>query len=165
MPLSSNLSLAINWNHTSALDLSTVTDNATVDYGDSLASGTGLDQCDLKFHDRRTLSATTEELDLAGSLTDAFGQTITFAKVKGILIHNRNTTAGQTLIIGGAAANAFPLFTDVTDKYTLGPDGKFLAWEPSLAGKAVTAGTGDKLKLDAGANTVTYDIVIFGTSA
>jgi hypothetical protein len=164
MPLTSNMELMLRWTHTSALDLSTVSDVAAYSVIDELASGTGLDQADRIWHDRRTLAAAAEDLDLAGSLTNAFGVTATFAKVKGLLIKNRNTTAGHVLSIGGDAAS-LALFTAVNDIYPLGPDGVFFIWEPSAAGKAVTAGTGDLLQIDAGANTISYDIIVIGTSA
>lgn len=165
MALTMTLQAILNWTNTSVLDLSTVTDSANVTLSDSWTSGTAIDQADKIFHDRRSLAATSEGLDLAGSLTDAFGATITFARIKGLLIKNRETTVGYTLTVGGAAANQFPLFSDVTDKIAIGPDGFFFYWDPSAAGKVVTAGTGDQLKIDAGANTVAYDIVIIGASA
>ena len=165
MALSVNLNAILSWSYTNALDLSTVTDAAQISVSDTLASGTGLDQADQIWHDRRTLAATSENLDLAGSLTNAFGATLTFARIKGILIKNRTATAGFNLTVGGAAANQFPLFSDVSDKLPIGPDGFFFYWDPSAAGKVVTAGTGDQLKIDAGANTVEYDIVLIGASA
>lgn len=166
MALTTYLDLAMRWTKTNALDLTTATENPRLDYSDSLTDGTGaVDTADLVFSDRRTLAGTTENLDLAGSLTDAFGQTITFARIKMIFIHNRNTSVGHTLTIGGAASNAFVLFSDTTDKYPIGPNGMMLLWEPSAAAKAVTASTGDILKIDAGANTIVYDIIIVGSSA
>ncbi len=143
-------------------DFSVLRDVPKLDLTKSFADGTGVDQIKAIWTDQRTLAATTETLDLAGGLTDRFGGTITFTKIKYILVHNRNTTAGHTLKIGGNASNAFLLFTDATDKYTLGPGGTFCVIEPSAAGLAVTAATGDILKFDAGANTIVYDIMIAG---
>ena len=111
------------------------------------------------------MAATVENLDLAGGLTDAFGVTLTFAKIKAIAIHNLSVTPGEVLKIGGHASAAFPLFDNATDIYPLGPNGIFFIWEPSLAGKVVTATTADLLKIDSGAATIQYDIVIIGTSA
>lgn len=163
--LSATLSFILNWTFTNALDLSTTSDSARLNKGDTLANGTGLDQADQLWHDTRSLAATTENLDLAGGITNAFGTTVTFARVKGILIHNKNTTAGHTLTIGGASSAAFVLFVDTSDKYAIGPNGVFFAWEPSAAGKVVTATTADILKMDAGANTIAYDIWIIGATA
>lgn len=169
MSLATYLDLQFRWLKSTSLDLVAAQEQPTggrVDWADTLSDGTGaIDTADLVWSDRRSLASTTENLDLAGSLTDSFGATITFARIKMIAIHNRNTSVGHTLTVGGAASNAFPLFADTTDKYAIGPDGVFLIWEPSAAAKAVTASTGDILKIDAGSNTISYDIIIIGSSA
>jgi hypothetical protein len=73
-----------------------------------LSYGAGYGKADISFSDDRALSASTSEnLDMAGALTDAFGQTINAAaKVKAIMIDNLESSVG-TLTIGGAASNTF----------------------------------------------------------
>ena len=165
MSLVTSLDLALRGDYQSALDLVTVKAPLALAKSDTLTDGTGaIDTADLMWSDTRTLATTSEELDLAGSLTNAFGATLTFARIKCILIHNKSTTVGQTITVGGAASNAFVLFSDTTDKYVIGPNGIFMIWEPSAAAKAVTASTGDKLKIESSAS-ITYDIVIVGSSA
>ena len=160
--LAVTLNMILSSVHTNAFDLSTPSENLRLDLTDTLANGTSADQANEMWHDRRSLAATTESIDLAGSLTNIFGETLTFTSIVALIIHNRNTTVGHTLTIGGAAANAFTLFADTSDKYVLGPNGVFMVWEPSAAGKTVTAATGDILKMDAGANTISYDIIVIG---
>ncbi len=163
--LETTLTLLMTWDFTNALDLSTPRDKNTLTCSDSLGQGTGSAQADLVWHDERTLTGTSESLDLAGSLTNAWGSTVTFAKVKGILIHNTNTTTLKVLAIGGAVATQFVNWVaNSSDIVNIGPDGLFLLWSP-VDGYAVGAGASDILKIDAGANTITYDIVIVGTSA
>lgn len=133
-----------------------------------LADGTGANQADLVYSGTRTLSASgSEELDLAGGLEDAFGATLTFAKIKGILI---KAASGNTnnVVVGGAASNAFQgPFGATNDTIAVKPGGQFLISAPNAAGWPVTAGTGDLLKIanSSGTTGVTYDIVIIGTSA
>jgi len=166
MSLVTNLSFRLGFNFEGTVGGVTGQFQPEFNVTDQLTSGTGLDEADvLWFAKARSLAATTEELDLAGSLSDAYGSTVTAAKVKGLFIKNNSTTAGETLKIGGAAANAFLLFDNATDIYELGPNGIFFVWEPSLAGLPVTASTGDLLKMDSGASTLTYDIAVWGTSA
>ena len=166
MPLTTNLELKLSINHTVSKDLSTPEDKFQQSVVDVLSSGTGLDNADLVFHDSRTLAATSEDLDLAASLSDSFGNTLTFVKVKGIFIKNTSTTAGDILSVGGAAANQFINWVgNSSDIINIGPDGVLFLWDPSLAAYAVTAGTGDLLKIDAGGNTITYEIIIIGTDA
>lgn len=164
--LAAYVDLVVRGAYANAQDLGgTPTWSFSIDKGDSLSNGTGaVDTGDLFWTDTRTLAATTENLDLAGGLTNAFGATLTFARIKGLLIHNKSTTAGHTLTVGGAASNAFVLFSDTTDKYPIGPNGLFFIWEPSAAAKAVTASTGDILKIES-SHSFDYDIVILGASA
>ena len=136
-----------------------------INYAIEFTNGTTDGKIDKIWYDTsRVLAATSEEIDLAGSLTGPDGATVTFAKVRGILVINTSTTSGQTLKIGGAAANAFPLFDNATDIYSLDPDSCFFVTS-KIDGKTVTAGTGDLLKIDAGAATITYHIAVLGTSA
>jgi hypothetical protein len=137
----------------------------TVSGSAELLPGTGENQGDEAWLDiDRVLTATSEELDLAGGLTDLNGNAITFTKIKELLIVNKNTTSGELLKVGGAAANAFLLFDDATDIESIDPGG-FLHISSPVDGKTVTAGTGDKLKIDAGANTITFNIILTGVSA
>lgn len=140
----------------------------TLSLNDSLATGVVLDTADKLWVSQATaLSGSgTNNHDFAGTLTDAFGDTLTFVKIKGVYFHNLSTTAGNTITIGGHATAAFLLFGTAAHTHTIGPNGQLLIWEPSLAGKAVTATTGDILKvLNDTANAVTYDIAAWGTSA
>ena len=162
--LSVTLTFKIAHDYTNALDLSTPKDDFDLTLSDTLSNGTGNDQVDVVWHDQRTLATTSENLDLAGSLTSAFGSTVTFAKVKGICIKNMSTTTTQIVTVGGAAATQFINWVgDSSDTVKVGPDGILFLWSP-MDGYAVTAGTGDLLKIATSAN-ITYDIWIIGTSA
>lgn len=163
--LTSALKLILTHTYQNGLDLSNPVDDLRIDLSATMANGTSTNQADMVWHDRRTLVATSENIDLAGSLTSVFGATLTFATCKALLINNRTTTAGATLTVGGAAANAFSaIFADATDKLIIQPGGCALFFAPRT-GYTVTAATGDILKIDAGAATVEYDIYILGTTA
>jgi hypothetical protein len=132
-----------------------------------MATGTGASQADLLWVSERTLAASaSENLDLAGGLVDVFGNTLTFVKIKAILI-KAATGNTNSVVVGGAGSNTFVgPFADATDKVGIPPNGyaKFLA---PVSGWAVTAGTGDILQIanSGGTTGVTYDIIIVGTSA
>lgn len=154
---------------TSSLDLGSGRATQSLSRSVSLASGTGAGQADRLFSDRRTLAASaTEDLDLAGVLLDAFGSTITFARVKGLVIA---AAAGNSnnVVVGNASSNAWATLLGATHTLTLRP-GAFVAVGTGAAdatGYAVTASTGDLLKVaNSGAgSSVTYDIHIIGCSA
>lgn len=130
-------------------------------------AGTGVGQVDKAFSDTRTLAASaTENLDLAGVLTDTLGAALTFVKVRLIMIF-ANAANVNDVVVGGAATNTFVgVFNATTDKIRVKPGGAFL-WAAPNDGATVTPATGDILLVaNGGAGTsVTYDVVILGTSA
>lgn len=133
-----------------------------------LATGTTAGQADLMFTDERTLAASTSEsLDLAGGLTDAFGATLGFAEIVGLLIE---ADAGNTndVVVGGAASNAFlGPFADATDKLKVKPGGFAFLAAPTDPAWPVTGGTGDLLQVANGGagSAVTYTVTVIGRSA
>lgn len=128
----------------------------------ALIDGAGAGAADRVWSDERTLNTISENLDLAGVLLDAFGATLTFAKVKAIVVIAADSNP-SSLLVGGAAANGFAgPFADVTDKIKVKPGGVFL-WACSGAGETVTASTGDILKIE-NLGTGSYKIVVIGTS-
>lgn len=135
----------------------------------SLVDGTAAGQGDLMWSDQRTLSASaSEDLDLAGVLTDAFGATVTFVRVKGIYVAAAAANTNN-VVVGAASSNAWATLLNAAGTVTLRPGGAFLAVAgvADATGWAVTAGTGDLLKVanSAGSSSVTYDIVVIGASA
>jgi len=149
------------------LDLSTPTDAAAVTAKIQLTNGTGANSADLCFHDTRTLAASAnEDLDLAGSLAGPFGASQVFAEVRAIMI---KAAAGNTnnVNLTRPASNGVPLFLAASDGIAIPPGGVFL-WSCPADGKvAVTASTGDLLNVanSSSGSSVTYDVVIIGTSA
>mgnify|MGYP001586057474 CR=1 FL=1 len=129
------------------------------------ASGTVASTFDTVWSDTRNLVGATEALDLAGSLTGLLGGTITFAKLCGLIIRNNATTTAFDLKVGGAAANAWYGCFDGATHIAVVPPGGFFWWFSPIDGKTVTAGTGDQLKIDSGANTISYSILLLGRSA
>jgi hypothetical protein len=130
-----------------------------------LGSGTGYGKADIAFMDTRTLAASSSEnLDLNGVLTDAFGQVVAAVKVKAIEIENPEASL-STLTLGGAASNTFNgPFSGATYTMDLKPGDK--AVFVSRTGWTVTAATGDLLKVANGAGgSVNYNIKIIAASA
>jgi hypothetical protein len=165
MALSGSVAANINMVLTSALDLSSATSTLSDNNSYTFTNGTGANNVNNIFSDQRTLAASaTEDLDLAGSLTDAFGNTITFTKIKALLVV---AASGNTndVVVGGAGANGFDSWVSATgDSVLVKPGGCLLIVAPDATGYAVTAGTGDLLTItnSAGSTSVTYDVVIAG---
>ena len=147
----------------------TVSAPAVLSYSYAWTSGIGLNQADLWYVSigKTLATATADTYDLDGSLTDTIGAAMVYAKVKEIIVHITSVVVGDILVIGAGSA-PIPLFTTPAgDSISIGPGGLFHVCDPSLLGLcAVTATTADILTLtNSGANTVTYDIAIIGTTA
>lgn len=130
-----------------------------------LTNGTGANQAQAVYAAQRTITASSSEnLDLNGTLLDAFGATVAITKVKAILIYAAIANTND-VVVGGAGANAWVApFGSNTDKINVKPGGIQVLIAPDANGYAVVAGTADLLKVaNGGAGTsVTYDIVIIG---
>lgn len=165
MPLSTRLEVKVAAELSLATDLANAAAPVNLAKSMVLASGTGADQADKVFADRRTVAAgATDTIDLAGALTDPLGAVVSFAKVKAIVISNRSTT--QTLTVT-RPVNGAPIFAAAGDAVAVPPGGVLALAAPGAAGLAtVTAGTGDLLDVvnSAGASA-DYDVVVIGTSA
>jgi len=151
-----------------ALDLSTPEDSLPFEFSDTLATGVGLDGANRVWADERTIATgADDDLDLTAGLTDAFGATIVFAAIRGIIIYNKGTGVADILSVGAAAANPIAsLFGDVTDKLKIGPGGIKFLWNPSAAGYAVVTDTADILRIhNGGAGDTIYQIIIIGSTA
>lgn len=161
--LTGTIQLKPDFSFLNSLDLTTVTDRLQPIITETYADGTGANKAQVTFHDRRTLATTTaEELDLAGSLKCAFG-TVTFTKIKAMIIRVVTTTAGYRLEVGGAAANAFETFLVAAgDAIKIGAGGTLMLTSP-VDGFAVTADTADLLKIyNPSGGEIIYDIILIG---
>lgn len=151
---------------TSPLDIASRTVALNLVFNDRLATGTGADQADLLFTDTRTLAASaTENLDLAGVLTDGIGNTLTFARIKCVVVTALAANTNDVKFERHASAGPV-LFTAVSAGVNVKPGGCFLWYAPDAVGVAVTATTADMLTVtNGGAGTaVTYSIVVIGAS-
>jgi hypothetical protein len=132
----------------------------------TLGFGTGSGQANNRYVAQRTLGAgLNDDLDLSGSLTNDFGETLTLTKVKLLVVSIVAPDGTKKLRVGPqGVANAFqgpfggvtaPCYKEVTH------------WDPVINepvnGYTVTPGTGDILRINnPGAGSVTYNILIVG---
>lgn len=130
----------------------------------SLTAGTGAtDQANTLFSDTRTLSASgTEDLDLTGALTDAFGATIAEAEIVAIFISAAPANVNNVNITRPASNGFIGPFLAAGDGVAVKP-GEWAAFV-SQSGWAVTGSTGDLLTItnSSSGTSVTYSIVIVG---
>lgn len=137
-----------------------------------LTDGTGAGEADIIYADERTVSdGSNDDIDLAGSLSNAFGSTITAAEVVAIVAINAPSSGSDntTDLTIGNATNAFEGFLGGTAP-TIGPlkpGATFMLFAGDAAGLgSVTGGSTDELRIanSAGASA-TYQIAIIARSA
>ena len=146
-----------------ALDLGSAKAPSSLRRTHTFTHGTGAGQAGAVFADQRTTDDTGESLDMAGGLTNAFGETITFTAIQAVVVQ---ASAANTVdvVVGAGGVNSFVNWVgDASDAIIIKPGGTFALIAPDAAGYAVTGGTGDRLKVAASAaGNVTYDIVLIG---
>jgi hypothetical protein len=167
MSLTATMTARIQATLSTALDLATASCPLDEREQYTWTSGTGDDAADLIFHDQRTIAASgNEDLDLAGSLVDAFGTTLTFVQIKAVMIVAASTNTNDVEVTR-PASNGVPLFLAAGDGISLRPGATFMWVDPTDGGVTVTAGTGDLINVanSSSGTSVVYDVVIIGTSA
>ena len=127
----------------------------------TFTDGAGASAANKLYAATRTLSGSSEDLDLAGVLADLFGGTLTLVRIKGLYIKN---TGNANIVVGGDATNPWATLLNSTGTLTLPPGAFILVGTPDATGWTVTAGTGDILQV-AGTSGQSYEIAILGASS
>lgn len=136
--------------------------------------GAGANQANEVWFDARELEASaSEELDLYGSLTNVFGETVNFARVKVFVVERvanaDDSTAGTSITVGTAAASNTWVgpFADASDGVKVRAGGFVAFGCDDATGWAVTDSSADKLKIanDDATNKSTYRIWLIGATS
>jgi hypothetical protein len=138
----------------------------------TLSDGTTANKADLSYMSERTVaSATNDDIDVAGVLADALGNTITAAELVAIFLINKQQdgTANTTdLTIDQTVTNGVVGFLDSSSSIgPIKPGGVFMLAAGDAAGiGAVTASTGDIIRITNSSGAAnTYQIAILARSA
>lgn len=166
MPASAVVRVTVDGKLSGAVDIGEVIHNILYGPTYALSDGSGADQISQVFADQRTLTASaTEDLDLNGVLVNAIGATVSFTKVRGLMIRAAAANVND-VVVGAAATNAVStIFGATTHTIKVKPGGVLLLMAPDVNGYGITAATADLLKIaNGGAGTsVVYDIVVLGS--
>jgi hypothetical protein len=166
MPLSTVIDANLSASLTAALDLVTASAPLALSTRVTMPTGTATGQADLCWSDNRTVAGSgTDALDLAGTLVGNLGGVLTIVKLKAVLVRAAAANVNPVRI-NRPASNGVPLFLAASDGIDVLPGGLFL-WVAPGAGVTVTPATGDLINIDNGGagTSVTYDVVLIGTSA
>ncbi len=132
-------------------------------YIESYEPGNGQNRVD-RVYGAHVAALSQTDLDLQGSLTGPFGDTISFPIVMGLIVKNLSRTSGQNVLVGGGTNPWLTHLGAGGDIVKIGPQGMLFLWSP-LDGYATTAGTGDILRLDPSSGTPEVAYLILGRSA
>lgn len=146
------------------IDLGSTQYNLSYSKSYSITNGTSSNQCNNVWTDTRTIAASgTDDIDLAGGIANAFGTTLTFTAIKGIVIEADSANTNNVLVGGDAAALA-GWTSNVNDVVVVRPGGIFVLYDPGAAGYTVTGTTADVLQIanSSSGTSVTYNIIILG---
>jgi hypothetical protein len=151
-----------------SLDLKSRTSALAFTRSLALANGTGANQVDKVWDDIRQIAISgTDDLDLSGVLVDAFGATLTFARIKGLFVAADAANTNNVVIGGAAATQWVGPFGAATHTIAVRPGGFFAIACSDTTGWPVVGAASDLLRIaNSGAGTVVnYSIVVLGASA
>lgn len=161
---SGNLRLTFTGAYNKDTDLSTLGQLISYQQNYGITNGTGAGNANMVFMDTRTITASSsEDIDLYGGLTDAYGTTINFTKIVGLIIAASSSNTNNVLV-GGASATQFSNWTsNVNDVVVVRPGTTFMLMSNDATGYAVTSIL-DLLKIanSSSGSSVTYDLILIG---
>lgn len=132
------------------------------------ANGTGAGLIDLMFASAYTLASTTALLDLT-AMSDLAGAAVNMARVRELMIQITDTTSTHSLTVYANSASGWGFLPPSGSPLTAFPNGGFLRLsDPYSTGSAagyVTGSASKKFVVDAGSNSVTFNLMILGCSA
>lgn len=146
-------------------DLSSLAQTLNYSKTYTLTNGTSADNANRMWIDTRTLTASSsEDLDVAGGLVDAFGDTITFTKLRGVIVSAAAANTNNVVVLGDAVAGITSMTGAMAQTITVRPGGTVALIANDTTGYAITATTADLLQVanSAGSTSVTYDIILIG---
>ena len=146
-----------------AADITQPGDPIAINRLQSWSNGVSSNQADLMFRATKSVAAAPLNIDLAGIEKDQFGTTLTFVRVRELVIVNKSTNAADVLELSGNFF-ATQVLGGTSPKLKLGPSGILVLRNP-LDGYGVAAGTNDIITVDPGAKTISFEIIILGNSS
>lgn len=129
------------------------------------ANGTSASQANKIYTQSGTVTDSGVTIDLAGSVEDVFGDTITLAKLCGIIVVNNSEEAGENIQVGAGTNAVAAMFGAAADYIVIGPSGILVLWAP-MDGYTVTGGSADEVELTASSgDSISYEFVAIGRTS
>jgi hypothetical protein len=169
MALNSIVEFSIDTTLTGSADFGAPSSRISYQKRVELLTGTAAAQADMVWSDQRTVAqAANEDLDFAGALTNVFGVSQTFVKIKAVAIYSAAANTLNLTVSRPATTGINGMFDTDGDSIKVYPGGWFF-WFAGTGnnGATVIATTDDVLNIAASAvsGSAVYDIIVIGTSA
>jgi hypothetical protein len=169
---SGGFQIGTTWTYSNGQSVGAATSQSQLNLNLATTSGTSANNADLLYVTSGSITASGSlNIDLAGSVLDFYGNTLTFARVKQFVILLQAATGQATSVLVGNGSNAFVNWCGAnthTVRIRAGTaGGGFALGTNDSTGYAVTANTGDILKIlnEDATNAAAYQISISGCSA
>lgn len=175
--LTSKITVLLNSLLMNTVGVATADGKVDVSFLFPLLTGVGANQADKLYTTQitRTHGSPTGDIDLAGTVTDPLGQTVTLARIKAIIVSAAAANVNSVVVGGGATAPVTTVLFDYVatalaqPAIKVRPGGLFMLVAPAATAYAITATTADKLQIangdEDGTTSVTCDVYIIGASA
>jgi len=160
---SGNLLVRPTWTH-SVTGITTVSEQIPNLLSWSHTTGTNANQMSQLWRSRQSIVASgTNSHNIAGSITNAFGETLTITTVRFLAVVVADTEANG-VEVGGAATQPFSTWAgDVSDTVLVIPGGLFMTVAPTKAAFAVSTNSFIQVK-NSGTNAISYDVWVGGSN-
>lgn len=158
---SGNITLKFKGSYADSPDVGSLSHSFSEQFAQAFTNGTGADQANAIYTDSRDISG-NDDLDLAGGLSDSYGNALTFTSIKAIIVKAADDNTAN-ITMGAEGTNPFgTMFADDSDSLVLPPGAMFCLTNPAADGFTVTASTGDILRFAPASGTQTYELIIIG---
>lgn len=129
-------------------------------YLQTYSNGTGSSQANTWWADTISLTTGDTNIDLTSGLTDRFGNSLTFTKIKEIHIFTSASSAAAVNISGNFLSVVMIIYTS---QFIVLPPGGSWSHRVPVSGLPVTNNVADTLTLAAATATATADLILVGT--
>lgn len=102
------VSVNVPWDYEQAGYPGNAKDISSISYsGPQLTNGVGAGEADIKYSEQLTIAESGNTTLNLSSLTDSFGNSISFTRIKELYIENSSLGSASSIKVGGAVSNAF----------------------------------------------------------
>lgn len=163
--LTGSFNVSADWTYLNVLTAGNVRDANRMAKSIAFTDGVGVNQCNRMYKESGTIAASGSTTITLSSVTNSFGTSIAFARIKSLYFELQTTTTASSVLLGAAGTNPWvAMLAGTTPQIRVLNGGVLFMGIGTAAGYVVTASSSDQLKItnaDA-SNTATWRMVLMG---